>query len=49
VDWLEGIALLVEPLVLSEEERVEMDRYRAEHRRFNIEAVRKQMKLGEGS
>ena len=44
VAWVDTI----EPLVLSDEERVEMDRYREEHRRFNIEAVRKQMKLGEG-
>jgi hypothetical protein len=33
-------------MVLSEEERAEMDRYRKEQRRFNIEAVGQQMKLG---
>ena len=42
VAWVDTI----EPLVLSDEERAELDQYREEHRRFNIEAVRKQMKLG---
>ena len=45
VAWVDTI----EPLVLSDEERVEMDRYRAECRRFNIEAVRKQMGLADES
>ena len=45
VAWVDTI----EPLALSDAERAEMDRYREEHRRFNIEAVRKQMKLGESS
>jgi hypothetical protein len=54
-EWLddaESIAAWVdtiEPLMLSEAERAERDRYREEHRRFNIEAVRQQMKLGEES
>jgi hypothetical protein len=33
-------------MILTDEERAEMERYRAEHKRFNIEAVRKQMGLG---
>jgi hypothetical protein len=41
--WVDSI----EPLILTDEERADMERYRAEHRRFNIEAVRKQMQLGE--
>ena len=41
--WVDSI----EPLKLSDEERAEMERYRAEQRRFNIEAVRKQMQLGD--
>jgi hypothetical protein len=44
-DWI-GWVDTIEPLVLSDEERAEMDRYREEHRRFNIEAVRQQMQLG---
>src|SRR5438046_286299 len=43
VAWVDTI----EPLILSEAERAEMERYRAEHRRYNIEAVRRQMELGE--
>ena len=45
-DWVAWVDT-IEPLVLSDDERAEMERYREEHRRFNIEAVRKQMKLGE--
>ena len=45
VAWVDTI----EPLVLSDAERTERDRYRSEHRRFNIEAVRQQMQLGEES
>jgi hypothetical protein len=45
VAWVDTI----EPLVLTDAERAEMERYRAEHRRFNIEAVRRQMNLGEAS
>ena len=47
-DWI-ALVDSIEPLVLSDEERVEMERYRAEQRRFNIEAVRQQMQLGEAS
>ena len=47
-DWIAWVDT-IEPLVLSDAERAEMDRYRAEHRRFNIEAVRKQMQLGDES
>jgi hypothetical protein len=45
VAWVDTI----EPLLLTEAERVEMERYRSEHRRFNVEAVRQQMNLGETS
>ena len=47
-DWIAWVDT-IQPLVLTEEERAEMERYRAEHRRFNIEAVRKQMELGDES
>jgi hypothetical protein len=39
----------IQPLILSDEERAEMDRYREEQRRFNIDAVRQQMELGSES
>ena len=42
VAWVDTI----KPLILTDEERADMERYRAEHRRFNIEAVRRQMELG---
>ena len=44
-DWLAWVDT-IEPLLLSDEERADMERYRAEHRRYNLEAVRQQMKLG---
>jgi hypothetical protein len=44
-EWIAWVDT-IEPLVLTDEERAEMERYRAEHRRFNIEAVRRQMELG---
>ena|SRR5437764_7449576 len=44
-DWIAWVDT-VEPLALTDDERAEMEHYRAEHRRFNIEAVRKQMGLG---
>ena len=47
-DWVAWVDT-IEPLVLSDPERAELDRYRSEHRRFNIEAVRQQMALGEES
>lgn len=47
-EWLAWVDT-IEPLVLSDEERAEMERYRSEQRRFNIEAVRHQMGLGERS
>jgi hypothetical protein len=47
-DWLAWVDT-IEPLLLSDEERAEMERYRAEQRRFNIEEVRQQMQLGEAS
>jgi hypothetical protein len=47
-DWEQWIKT-VEPLELTAEERASMARYREEFRRFNLEAVRKQMGLGEAS
>jgi hypothetical protein len=47
-DWVAWVDT-IEPLLLSDEERAEMERYRAEQRRFNIEAVRQQMQLGDAS
>ena len=47
-DWITWVDT-IQPMVLTDAERDEMDRYRAEHRRFNIEAVRKQMQLGDDS
>jgi hypothetical protein len=44
-DWVAWVDT-IDPLVLSDTERAEMERYHAEHRRFNIEAVRQQMQLG---
>lgn len=37
----------VEPPVYTDEERADMERFRAEHRRYNIDAVRRQMGLEE--
>jgi len=45
VAWVDTI----EPLAMSDAERAEVERYRAEHRRYNIEAVRQQMELGDKS
>ncbi len=42
--WLRTI----EPLALSDEERAAFARYREEFRRYNLEAVRRQMASGEG-
>jgi len=47
-DW-EAWIKTIEPLEFTEEERESMARYREEFRRFNLDAVRKQMGLGEGS
>lgn len=47
-DWIAWVDT-IEPLVLTDAERADMERYRAEQRRFNIEAVRKQMGLGDKS
>jgi hypothetical protein len=41
--WLKTI----EPLEYTDQELAELERYREEYRRFNIEAVRKQMGLEE--
>lgn len=45
IAWVDTI----EPLELSDEERTEAERYRAEQKQFNIEAVRRQMGLGDAS
>jgi hypothetical protein len=47
-DW-EAWVKTIEPLEFTDEERQSMERYREEFRRFNLEAVRKQMGLGEGA
>jgi hypothetical protein len=47
-DWIAWVDT-IEPLEISDDERVEMDRFRTEQRRFNIEAVRQQMELAEGT
>jgi hypothetical protein len=47
-DWDAWLST-VEPLVLSAEERVALARYRDEFRKYNLEAVRRQMAAGEGS
>jgi hypothetical protein len=47
-NWLAWVDT-IEPLELTGAERAEMERYREQHRRFNIEAVRRQMDLGEAS
>lgn len=46
-DWEAWIGT-IEPLEYTDEERASLARFREEFRRFNIEAVRKQMGLGEG-
>jgi len=43
-----GNDTMIEPLEYTDEERAELARYREEFRRYNLEAVRKQMGLGEG-
>lgn len=45
-EWIAWVDT-IQPLTLTDAERAEMDRYRAEQRRFNIEAVRRQMELGD--
>lgn len=44
-DW-EAWIRTIEPPEYTEEERAELARYRDESRRYNLEAVRKQMGLG---
>ena len=46
-DWDAWIGT-IEPLRYTDEERESMERYREEFRRYNLEAVRKQMGLGVG-
>lgn len=45
-DWIAWVDT-IEPMAWGVGEREEYERYRAEHRRFNIEAVRQQMGLGD--
>ena len=46
--WIEAVEK-IEPLIWAEGEEEELERYRAEFRRFNLEAVRKQMEaMSEG-
>ena len=47
-DWEAWIGT-IEPLEYTEEERASLTRYREEFRRYNLEAVRKQMGLGDGA
>jgi hypothetical protein len=47
-DW-EAWINTIEPLEYSDEERAELARFRDEFRRYNLEAVRKQMGLGDGA
>jgi hypothetical protein len=44
--WIAGVRSIERP-EYSAEERAEMDRYRAEYRRYNLEAVRRQMEAGD--
>jgi len=44
--WETGVRS-IEPPVYSDEERAEMTRYREECRRYNLEAVRRQMEAGD--
>jgi hypothetical protein len=44
--WEAGIRS-IEPPEYSDQERAEMARYREEYRRYNLEAVRRQMEAGE--
>ena len=46
-DW-EAWIRTIEPLEYTDEERAEMARYNEAFRRYNLEAVRKQMGLGDG-
>ena len=45
-DWAAWIHS-IEPLELTEEEERDMERYQEEFRRFNLDAVRRQMETGE--
>lgn len=47
-DW-EAWIQTIEPLEYTEEELADLERFREEFRGFNIEAVRRQMGLGEGA
>lgn len=43
-DWMAWVDT-IQPMIWAPGEQEEYERYRAEHRRFNIDAVRKQMGL----
>ena len=43
-DWTAWLPT-IEPLEYTEQELIELERFRGEYRRFNVEAVRKQMGL----
>ena len=45
-DWAAWLRT-IEPLVLTDEERIEFARYRDKFRQHNLEAVRRQMEAGE--
>jgi hypothetical protein len=44
--WVAGVRSIERP-EYSDEERAEMARYREEYRRYNLEAVRRQMEAGD--
>ena len=45
-DW-DSWLRTIEPMILTDEERADYARYREEFRRFNLEAVRRQMEAGD--
>jgi len=47
-DWIAWVDT-IQPMIWAEGEQEEYERYREKCRRFNIEAVRKQMQLGDES
>lgn len=47
-DW-EAWIRTIEPLEYTDEERAALARYREDFRRYNLDAVRRQMGLGEGA
>jgi hypothetical protein len=47
-DW-ENWLSTIEPRILTDQERADLMAYEAEHRRFNLDAVRQQMASGDGA